>query len=629
MGRRQKDGAIVLLFVIGIIGAILLKIFEGLLMILDALYQSWYIWLPVVLVTVVLAIIFKRLKKEMDEKNDFTIELAKKRKSLEKSYVKYLEKSIALIEYSLQEQLLKLDQINQEINSQLISGLSYNETENSQNEINDSPENIIRIKNILQDIDSKSFKIWDDLKDKNKFEGRSPEIRYKKSILKIDLIDKPSEPDYSQSFKELTLPKKYMIDPINQFQDQIKSNVSEGNERIEKLYNDRLELLKSKKKSSLDLLSQLQTKYDKSKEDFYNKRRVYNEKIENIRIDYFDNNIKAIEFYCEKILDKIEYYEKFEKSNNVGYNDINKILLVEYLLPDIEDFPVVKEVRFLKTKNEYKNIHLTQKELKELYDETLYKICLSLIYYLFKSDEIDAIESIVFNGVSNSIDRSIGKRRWACIMTVHCNKKEFLEIELDKVYPKDCFKKLKGISAPNLTDLVPIKPIQILNKDDKRFVIGEYIEVDSRTNLASMDWKDFEHLIREIFEKEFTVNGGEVRVTQSSRDGGVDAIAHDPDPIKGGKIVIQAKRYTNTVGVNSVRELYGILQDEGAMKGIIVTTSDYGKDAYDFAKDKPLTLLNGANLLSLLHSHNYNAKIDIAQAKLEIEEGRINSEDES
>ena len=130
-----------------------------------------------------------------------------------------------------------------------------------------------------------------------------------------------------------------------------------------------------------------------------------------------------------------------------------------------------------------------------------------------------------------------------------------------------------------------------------------------------MDWEDFEHLIREIFEAEFRTNGGEVKVTQASRDGGVDAIAFDPDPIRGGKIIIQAKRYTNTVGVSSVRDLFGTVMSEGATKGILVTTSDYGPDAHAFAKGKPLTLLNGANLLYLLEKHGHKARIDIQEAK--------------
>ena len=120
----------------------------------------------------------------------------------------------------------------------------------------------------------------------------------------------------------------------------------------------------------------------------------------------------------------------------------------------------------------------------------------------------------------------------------------------------------------------------------------------------------FEHLTREIFEAEFRSHGGEVKVTQSNRDGGVDAIAFDPDPICGGKIVIQAKRYTSTVGVAAVRDLYGTVMNEGAIKGILVTTSDYGPDAYRFAKDKPPTLMNGSNLLHLLEKQGHRAHID-------------------
>lgn len=79
--------------------------------------------------------------------------------------------------------------------------------------------------------------------------------------------------------------------------------------------------------------------------------------------------------------------------------------------------------------------------------------------------------------------------------------------------------------------------------------------------------------------------------------------------------MIQAKRYTNVVGVSAVRDLYGTVHNEGANKGILVTTSTYGPDAYEFAKGKPLTLLSGAELLSLLERHGHRAKIDLREAK--------------
>ena len=68
-------------------------------------------------------------------------------------------------------------------------------------------------------------------------------------------------------------------------------------------------------------------------------------------------------------------------------------------------------------------------------------------------------------------------------------------------------------------------------------------------------------------------------------------------------MIIQAKRYKHTVGVSAVRDLFGTLQNEGASKGILVTTSGYGKAAYDFANGKPLELLEGSHLLFLLEEH--------------------------
>ena len=205
----------------------------------------------------------------------------------------------------------------------------------------------------------------------------------------------------------------------------------------------------------------------------------------------------------------------------------------------------------------------------------------------------------------------------ACILSVQVAKGEFTQINLANVEPKACFKKMKGVSASKLINLSPVKPILQLNKEDKRFVSSYEVvaELDDSVNLAAMDWLDFENLIREVFEKEFSQNGGEVRITQASRDGGVDAIAFDPDPIRGGKIVIQAKRYTNPVGVSAVRDLFGTVHNEGATKGILVTTSDYGPDAYEFAKGKPLTLLSGSELLYLLQKHGHRAKINLAEAK--------------
>ncbi|MCA0979429.1 restriction endonuclease [Qipengyuania flava] len=204
-----------------------------------------------------------------------------------------------------------------------------------------------------------------------------------------------------------------------------------------------------------------------------------------------------------------------------------------------------------------------------------------------------------------------------CILSVLCSRTEFEKIDLARVEPKACFKALSGVSAASLAALAPILPIITIDKSDRRFVDSREIvdTLDASVNLAEMDWEDFEHLIPDLFEKEFNSRGGEVRVTQSSRDEGVDAIAFDPGPISGGKIVIRAKRYTRTVGVAAVRDLYGTVMNEGATEGILVTTSDFGPDAHKFAASKSLSLPNVPNLLHLLRKHSYDARIVLVEAR--------------
>jgi restriction system protein len=202
-------------------------------------------------------------------------------------------------------------------------------------------------------------------------------------------------------------------------------------------------------------------------------------------------------------------------------------------------------------------------------------------------------------------------------MSVSTRREQFCEIDLSRVDPKACFRSFKGVGSSKLHSITAIAPICRINREDHRFIMAHDVAdtLAEGYNLATMEWEEFEQLIREVFEKEFSINGGEVKVTQASRDGGVDAVAFDPDPIRGGKIVIQAKRYTHTVGVSAVRDLYGTLMNEGANKGILVTTADYGPDAYQFATGKPLTLLNGANLLHLLEKHGHTVRIDLREAR--------------
>jgi restriction system protein len=473
---------------------------------------------------------------------------------------------------------------------------------------NQAKESFSLLENILKHTLSINDAIdWDSLKDKSVFKIVKPQQPIP--------VQHPIEPKENDEKYQI---KTGLLDSI------FSSRLTEKTEEAKKLFRiDYAEWEREKASVIQNNIQQYQNyqnelqQWEAEEQKFLKEQKARNEDIDRRKDQYLNKNPDAIFDYYSLVLSNSQYPDYFPQEYDLDYNPKTKLMIVDYSLPSIDSIPRIKEVKYNKTKEEYVEIRYTDAVIKKLFDQIIYQISLRTIHELYESDVINAISSIVFNGWVRSVDKATGQEVNACIVSLQANREEFLSINLANIDPKACFKKLKGVGSASLSGLTPIAPIITVNREDKRFIPSYGVEerLDDSFNLAAMDWEDFEHLIRELFEEEFSQFGGEVKVTRASRDGGVDAVAFDPDPIRGGKIVIQAKRYTNTVGVSAVRDLYGTLMNEGATKGILVTTADYGSDAYDFAKGKPLTLLNGSNLLHLLEKHGHKAKIDLKEAK--------------
>lgn len=97
--------------------------------------------------------------------------------------------------------------------------------------------------------------------------------------------------------------------------------------------------------------------------------------------------------------------------------------------------------------------------------------------------------------------------------------------------------------------------------------------------------------------------GFEVEQTTYSNDGGIDIIAVCNKPIFSGKYIIQCKNWQGNVGAPEIRDLYGVVMDQRANKGILITPSDFTEQAYEFAKGKNIELINGTGLRQLSNSN--------------------------
>lgn len=289
-----------------------------------------------------------------------------------------------------------------------------------------------------------------------------------------------------------------------------------------------------------------------------------------------------------------------------------KVVLVEIQFPDFAKHSFQIDTT---AKGIPKYASETQK--KKIIRKCLYSAVIRAGYLASRVLEPTSYKTIAINVYQNWLDPATGTPRTGIICSLQAQFSEFTALQLDQVNPEACFRNLKGIAVPSFESISPIRPIFVLNKNDDRFIATKELDllIAPEANLAAMRWEDFEQLVAQLFERQLVKEGVEVRVTRVSRDRGVDAVLFDPDPLRGGKYVLQAKRYTKPVDVAAVRDLYGTVVNEGANRGILITTSSYGPDSYAFAKDKPISLVDGPNLLVMLCRHGKKLRIDLEEAR--------------
>jgi HJR/Mrr/RecB family endonuclease len=101
----------------------------------------------------------------------------------------------------------------------------------------------------------------------------------------------------------------------------------------------------------------------------------------------------------------------------------------------------------------------------------------------------------------------------------------------------------------------------------------------------------FEHYVATIYE----LMGHSVTVTKQSGDGGIDVILKNAEGTAG----VQVKRYSSlNVGRPFVQMLVGACANKYD-KMIFITSSDFSEEAYIYAAEQGVQLINGAELSAM------------------------------
>jgi HJR/Mrr/RecB family endonuclease len=124
--------------------------------------------------------------------------------------------------------------------------------------------------------------------------------------------------------------------------------------------------------------------------------------------------------------------------------------------------------------------------------------------------------------------------------------------------------------------------------------LNQYQEWWNRTQQdfwTSLSGIQFENELTKLFKN----LGIRAEQTKASDDKGVDIWLHTDK----GKEIVQCKAHKNPITPHVVRELYGTLKHFGAAQAILASTSGFTKGVFEFAKDKPIRLLDLNGIIAM------------------------------
>ncbi|QIN84500.1 restriction endonuclease [Rubrobacter tropicus] len=288
-------------------------------------------------------------------------------------------------------------------------------------------------------------------------------------------------------------------------------------------------------------------------------RAAKNAEVEGLRQGYESGEPESVEKYVSLVLANSAYPQGFPREFGVQYRPEERTVVVDLELPSPEAVPRVVQYKYVASRKTVDEARMKDSDFQGYYDGLVYQTVLRTLHEVFEGDYAGVCEAAVVNGWVQGVDPSTGRDFRSCIASCEAEREGFSEIDLSRVKPEACFRQLKGLGASRLASLKPVAPIRRIEREDPRFIEAREVldELEAGSNLITMDWQDFEMLVRDVFEKVFSDEGTEVNVTRASRDEGVDAVVINPDPLKGGKTIMQAKRYRKAVRSSRPRRGWG------------------------------------------------------------------------
>jgi restriction system protein len=352
-----------------------------------------------------------------------------------------------------------------------------------------------------------------------------------------------------------------------------------------------------------------QRAYDEGRRTYEQKMVAYNAEVDRFAAAVAGADPASVVEYFAMVLGNSIYPDDFPQHFRLAFLPKQRHLLIEYHLPPVEVIPAVKEYRYDRMRDDLAVVPRDFGEIRRRYVEIIARVALRTIHEVVEADRGGLVQQVSFNGIVDTVDRRTGRFVRPCLVSVQTDRDTFAAIKLRRVDPVACLTYLQGELSSTPDELTGVKPMIDFDREADRDFTEEFnvlAEIDERPNLRTLSDDAYEALLAELFAVMGLETGEATRTPLGAR-----WHATDPRPVFGGTVIVYATRGT-AAGAAMTHSLAGAMTAAGATKGILVALGGVEPEAYEAASGRPLELINGPALVSLLAKYlGVKARIEL------------------
>lgn len=307
---------------------------------------------------------------------------------------------------------------------------------------------------------------------------------------------------------------------------------------------------------------------------------MIDKEVVNLTTDHFDSDKEVVDVTAYHLGEWLKLMESKESKN---------ILFIDYMFPNDD----IRE-EYLKTINNRSEDEVISLLRRFLIPSGYLGIDKLSLYTLLECAKNDKKKFVTLTKIEY----------YKRLFRSYINKKPFWEgitwvIDLLPHEPKHAINSLNAYSFAHI-QLLPDERYQGL-LDAIAIIRAKFIEVTHpREIFENIDPYQFEHIVEALYHE----MGYMTVMTKRTHDGGKDIIAERTTIGKRERVLIQCKKQQKNVNVDKTRALLGVVSDNKATKGVLITTAEFTPDSKKLAdQNNRIELIGNCSLQRLMNEH--------------------------